>query len=249
MSYFLRTENCFLSDGFKSFLETINCWRGRRKAEYPNRFNMDYCNSEETAQGYFKRIVDNQFQNDPNRCSVETDMAVLADLKFTDRFIAYANIQVFICNGSDLETFYKDPLTPCMYLRLDYDLDCLGQLFSHSLPHVHISADGLPRFGFNCFTGNIILDFFDFIYRNFYPDRWIEWARLAYQNYNGKYHKEENEMFDLIIEEFKSNNHDYLSSRYAKNLNYIKKACQNIKDDLFQIRIDIDKADLLSYRI
>lgn len=69
------------------------------------------------------------------------------------------------------------------YLRLDYDLTALGPLLKEPMPHVHVEADGEPRFPVPAPDCDVLGWFLDFVYRNFFYDDWIVWAEVAWDDW------------------------------------------------------------------
>ena len=69
----------------------------------------------------------------------------------------------------------------------------LGDPFTHPLAHVHVSDESHPRFSLDGGTsGNVIVDYLEFLYRNYVFDDWLNWAKRQWLNQEGA---------DLIDEE------------------------------------------------
>jgi len=242
-----RPENDYFSIGFRHFLEAIRTYQAVTEVDFPRNYFLSRISPREKISDWFRRIVDDQLEGEVKPCVVEQNMGVFCRVIYKGDLITYANIQVIIADD-DLENFYFDPKIKCNYLRLDCDPNRLGEIFTHPLPHIHISESGSPRFGTDIFkSGNIVLDFFDFIYRNFYPNLWIEWAYRAYQE--GKRRRADNspDIFKPIAHAFKTNQLGILTTRYSQGLREIRNSCRSLKDSLFTKSINHQDASIILY--
>lgn len=68
------------------------------------------------------------------------------------------------------------------YYRLDFDTEDIGELFSHSYPHIHPNKDSQARLGWNIGSKTPIFDFFESFVIQFDVDSWIEWAASVLSN-------------------------------------------------------------------
>jgi hypothetical protein len=237
-----RNTDNFFSQCFCDLLEGIAPY-GRTEARYPAECKDHRISEGEGAHGWFKRLIDGPLEGRVERCAVEQNMAVVAHLEYAGEKITYANIQVLVAEA-DLESFYCDDAIRSWYFRLDYDLRCLGPLFKEPLPHIHCLPEGEPRFHCPAPTGNAVVDFFDFIYRNFHPEKWRDWAHRAYA---ASLLQGEKDLFEPIKAAFATNEHEALMTKYSDGLIALKRVCRNLKDDVFRHRIDPELADALSY--
>lgn len=244
MSY-LKPEEHYFSPGFRNLIVAIYPHKAKKEAHFPFGCHQTRCSGQETIHEWFCRIIDTQLEGAVEKCAVETNMGVFAHLRYDEASIAYANIQVLVAEA-DLETYYIDSRTRCSYFRFDYDLGCLGEIFKEPHPHIHSAPEGAPRFGPPIQHGNAVLDFFDFIYRNFHHEKWIEWARFAYDR-EGPFFGREEDIFEPIEAAFKANKHQELVSVYSKPLGHMKAACRSLKDKLFTGRIDLATAATIAY--
>lgn len=114
----------------------------------------------------------------PDLATIEDNIAVFLKLTWKDRKrLVYANIQTIITTSNLEDYYYLGVDAEAQYLRLDFDYKTLGDPFSHPLAHIHVEGDLSPRFaleGGN--SGNIIVDYLEFLYRNYVADKWLEWA-------------------------------------------------------------------------
>ncbi len=249
MSYISQDEYYF-SPGFNTFVLSTYPWENLKKVSFPSGCHNLRISSQETPHNWFKRIVDEQLNGKTEPCAVEENMAVFAKLVYDNGIITYSNVQVIIVDD-DLDIFYKSASPAninARYLRLDYDLSSLGEMFTHPHPHIHVTADGVPRFdAYFSHNGNIIIDFFDFIYRNFFIDKWKEWARNASKSNMASLENANSAVFDLIVDAFKANQCDVLTSKYANHIFHIKEGCRAVKEKIFPNKINPDITSVLCY--
>lgn len=245
----------YFSKGFQNFINVIWPYQGIKEAVYPPKCSETHISKNEEIHEWFKRIVDDHLGRDTSQCAMETGMAVFASLRFNDNIIEYANIQVLKTKpDKKLVDYYRHPdKVSCKYLRFDYDLKCLGEMFTHPHPHIHTTPDGSPRFWSTIYhngnvSENIVLDFFEFVYRNFYPEKWHDWARYACQS-KRPIIQEDDVKFDAIIEAFKANNQEAILSKYNRDLKRIKSRCRELKEKLFPFTMESERANGFTYEI
>ena len=201
------------------------------------------------AHAWFVQCVDSICAGEPKGCLVEDDLAVFAVVKWSaNKLLTFANVQVLKV-GCSLEDFYMGEAAQHHYLRLDLDHKSLGPLFSHPLPHIHVCAEGPPRFALdNSFSGNTVVDFLDLVYRQFYSEKWIVWAERVW---NEKYHEtsrnDEDNPFRIIREAFDGNQIDILRDHMA-TVERLKKVLQEAKEKLpFRLEMDDSDRQLFAY--
>ena len=240
-----RPDYDYFSPGFRNFLELIKPY-GRKEVLFPSGVAEARIGKQEHVHPWFRRLVDSALDSHVERCAVEENMGVFARLQYRDKgeIITHVNLQVLVTE-TDLETYYLNPDTRARYFRLDYDPDRLGPIFKEPLPHVHSRPVGAPRFSMWAPTGNVVVDFFDFIYRNFYHENWLGWAKHAYSRWQ---RSTGTDIFVPIEEAFKTKDgHTVLVSEYEKQLRDIKSACRTLKDRIFTARINAHSSKLLTY--
>ena len=149
---------------------------GRAFSCFPR--NLDDAQSRrktgECLRRWFVRMVDQFCGADPKLVALEDNLAVFVRLGWKKNKLIYANIQTVYAT-CDLEDYYLGAEAEAIYLRLDFDYHSRGDLFSHPLAHIHLEGEHSPRFtldGGN--SGNIILDYLEFLYRNYYPGKWLQ---------------------------------------------------------------------------
>lgn len=116
--------------------------------------------------------------------AIEDTLALFVELHWAERAISYANIQA-LWTSVPLREFVDACESPShQYLRLDYHPDeALGQLLKEPHPHLHVDADGEPRFPVPLSASKDVVGWFvDFVYRNFFYEDWIAWAKEAWDH-------------------------------------------------------------------
>lgn len=140
----------------------------RRKADEPSHTWLRRCAD---AFGGIEHVV------------LEDNLAMLIVMRLDGARITYANLQALWAEAP-LAMFMNGTGTEMhRYLRLDYDLSALGPLLKEPMPHVHVEADGEPRFPVPAPDCDILGWFLDFIYRNFFYEDWILWAEVAWDDW------------------------------------------------------------------
>jgi hypothetical protein len=125
--------------------------------------------------------VDEPLGRDTQACTIEDNLAFFLQFAWDDnRRFTYVACQALAVIGGTIEDVYlESPDAQVRYVRLEYDANPLmtGSLFSHPVAHVHAQPSEAPRFaleiGDDCF---ILIDFLDFLYRNFCHAAWSRWA-------------------------------------------------------------------------
>lgn len=206
--------------------------------------------TSDTAHTWFQRCVDKDLSGNIDRCKIEENIALFAGIKWKNNTeITYANCQVLIVIGGDLDAFYCGEPLECQYLRLDFDPNCLGAIFKESIPHVHCKGNGEPRFHIDSLsTGNVLIDFLDFVYRNYGHDQWVDWAR---NNWDMELRRMglSDDPFEAIIEAFKSSKSDILCCKYNTHIEAMKRCWRDSKDKLYPLRVQMAMLNLLSYNL
>ncbi|RLC18895.1 MAG: hypothetical protein DRI57_07820 [Deltaproteobacteria bacterium] len=235
----------------------LNTWgKPRGSLTFPGNYDISdgrWRYSAETSDVWFRRIVDTFFRGYPTCCAIADNIGMLALIKWEEKTnLVYANIQTIIVSGGDLESFYlsddleKDRLR-CQYLRLDLDMKSLGPLFKEPFPHIHSNPAHEPRFAFSFGdSGNVIMDFLEFIYKNYRYDEWMKWAENVWRK-NAREAGEEDDPFEGIVYAFKAGKADLLQNRFSKDLKRLKSYLQQAKDSSYPLRVKKELRDLLNY--
>jgi hypothetical protein len=117
------------------------------------------------------------------RVALEENLAIFMVVHLHGTEITYANLQALWSEMPVAKFVEGTGAEMHRYLRLDYDLEALGPLLKEPMPHVHVEADGEPRFPVPAPDCDIVGWFFDFVYRNFFYDHWIVWAEFAWDDW------------------------------------------------------------------
>jgi hypothetical protein len=179
---------------------------------------------------------------------LEDNLAVFARLGWNGRKqLLYANIQALIAN-CDLDDYYLGDEAEAMYLRLDFDYKTLGDPFSHPLAHIHMEGDLSPRFaldGGDC--GNIIVDYLEFLYRNYAPGKWLQWVqRLWARQFAASATPDATDPLPIIVDAFTSSQFNVLRDR-STDIDRIKRMLRKKKDELFDLHMDGSDRLILEY--
>ena len=161
--------------------------------------------------------------------------------------LVYANVQTVVA-ANDLEDYYLDVNGQAQYLRLDFDSKSLGVPFSHPLVHVHVEGELSPRFALDGGdSGNIIVDYLDFLYRNYAPMKWLKWAEREWnRELASAIEKRRVVPFSTIADAFSTNQLDFLRD-HAGLLNRFKRCIRRRKDEFFRFHMDASDRELLEY--
>lgn len=109
--------------------------------------------------------------------AIEDNLALLLVLHVDGRQLRYANLQALWSEVSIAAFAAGDGTETHRYLRLDYDPSALGSLLKEPMPHLHVEADGEPRFPLARGAASDPIGWFiDLVYRNYFYDEWIAWA-------------------------------------------------------------------------
>jgi hypothetical protein len=184
-------------------------------ADFPaNIGSIHFENSDRTIHQWFSRCVGLLPNNDPEYYSLddENEIAAFATIKWKDRRLTYVNCQFLILSGMGLSEFLRHgerPNSNAQYLRLDYDETCLGPIFKEPLPHIHSNPMREPRFPLeSIISGNMIVDFLSFVFRNYKHDTWLKWTRKRWERFTDY-------PVDSVIYAFMASKTDDMSNRYC----------------------------------
>jgi hypothetical protein len=224
------------SDG-SSNLHSALVSAGGTIRRFPGKYRDTRVDGE--LHGWFRRVVREQFDDDPDACVIEPNIAVLADLEVpTGDLIEKASIQVIVTQGESIEDYCmkEDGANQAQYLRLDFDLGCLGPMFKESLPHIHVKPDHEPRFALH--TGHVVAEFIDMIYRNYKHDLWMVWAsRVWHDELRRRGRNANTSVFMPVSEAFKASQIGYLISQ-SSELKQMKASWRAAREEMFPLQID-----------
>jgi hypothetical protein len=113
--------------------------------------------------------------------ALEENLALFMTARLNDGKITYANLQALWTEVPTASFAQGTGAERHRYLRLDHDPSAMGPLLKEPMPHLHVEAEGEPRFAAP--ASDVVAWFLDFVYRNFFYDHWIEWAKLAWEDW------------------------------------------------------------------
>jgi hypothetical protein len=153
-----------------------------------------------------------------------------------------------VVTDGTLEDFFLDAARPVVYLRLDLNYETLGDPFSHPLAHIHVSDESHPRFALDGGTSdNVIVDYLEFLYRNYVSDKWVRWARRQWLATSyAEAIDPEDDPFDRIVDAFTDSQFGELNTR-AQGIRQIKKTLREAKDALFANHMNGPDREILEY--
>lgn len=234
------------SNGVDRLLEAIRPYAGRGEAHFPKVLNESEARlaDNEDLHSWFVRLVDKFCGGEPERVALEENIGAFVTVRWLSKTeLDYANIQVLVATD-DLATFYLDGTTEVLYLRLDSDRQNLGELFSHPLPHIHVRGSLSPRFSLDGGTcGNIVIDFFEFIYRTYLSDKWCAWAERVWRS---KVPTIGRSPVMKVADAFQSCQFAVLQQR-SHDIARIKEVLRAEKDKVFKLHLRRCDRELLEY--
>ncbi len=132
----------------------------------------------EEAADWFRRCVRTHFGQDVHVCAVEDNLAVLLAIFGDKRKFHSIHCQAFAVVDGTLADVYGGVARTVRYLRLDYDNEEIGDLFSHPYPHIHAQPGDAPRLPLiPCNPACTLVDFLEGLYLNFAHRTWMRWAK------------------------------------------------------------------------
>lgn len=199
--------------------------------------------SAEDLHGWFVRLVDKYCQGDPLLVGIEENIALMAKFKWEKNRLTYASVPTLITE-STLEEYYLDGGS-ATYFRLDLNYETLGEPFSHPLAHIHIGDEDSPRFALDGGTsGNVVMDFLEFIYRNHVPAKWLQWARRQWLSEGAD--EQRAGQFNQIVQAFRDPQFNVLRAN-AHVILQVKRRLRDAKDSLFDSHMDGADREILEY--
>ncbi|MGL4461742.1 MAG: hypothetical protein ACRC1K_06270 [Planctomycetia bacterium] len=153
----------------------------------------------------------------------------------------------FDLSEEELQGDWKSVADP-YYLRLDLDYNTLGPIGTHPFPHVHFSPDGPLRTALDggCST-NVVVDFLEFVYRQFFHEKWLEWVASTWNDhYRGASGDESRNPFRDIVSAFK--NHDVERLReIAPSIAELSSVLTKAKEDMYKPRANASDQRISSF--
>jgi hypothetical protein len=235
------------SDGVDKLVATIRP-HGRPETAFPASLGADDTRraNGETLHAWFVRLVDKHCGGEPGLVGIEENIALMANFKWEKDRLIYACVPtlVTVCT---LEDYYLDGSHSATYFRLDLNDKTLGEPFSHPLPHIHVGDADTPRFALDGGTsGNVVMDFLEFIYRNHVPAKWLQWARREWLP-KGSDEKRVGQ-FNRIVQAFRDPQLTLLRDN-ARVIAQIKKRLRESKDSFFKAHMEGADREILEYPV
>ena len=243
------SDSMLFSVGVDTLLQAVRPY-GRDVSAFPPALNETEARRSpgETLHQWFMRVVNQFCDGDPKRTAIEDNIAVFVKLSWKDRKrLIYANVQTVVAE-CDLDDYYLGENAEAQYLRLDFDYKTLGDPFSHPLAHVHTEGDLSPRFALEGgIAGNILVDYLDFVYRNFVPVKWITWAEREWgREFVATANVGDVNFFPTIVDAFASSQFQILRD-HASLLSRIKRTLRKRKDESFGLHMEGADREILEY--
>lgn len=244
-------ESQLFSDGVDRLLKAIRPYGGLDRVAFPQNLTETAARRSpgEVLHAWFVRLVNDFCEGHPKRVAIEDNIAVFVRLIWKNKKrLLYANIQTLVVTD-DLDDYYLQAGAEATYLRLDFDYTTLGEPFSHPLAHIHVEGALSPRFaldGGN--SGNIVVDYLEFLYRHYVPAKWRKWAERVWgREYTPASEDEaEADPFVVIMQAFASSQFDILRDNSAA-MGRIKRALRRQKDEVFGLHMDGSDREILEY--
>lgn len=240
------------SPGSANLLQALRFYKTTSRVVFPQGYVRVGADSTKTTHDWFLECI-NQIKTAQNltdeadaiaACQIEENMGIFGIVGGSQDRLMYANLQAVIVHDGDLTSFYLGAAKSAQYLRLDYDLEALGPLFKEAAPHVHIRPDGEPRFAC-CVHQNIVAEFVDFIYRNYFHDVWVKWARRVWEKQASS--SADNEVFDRIVNAFNRADIEALVAEKS-TLDRMKSCWQRAVDSMYTTHAAVEHREALALR-
>lgn len=251
----------FVSQGLQAFLYRLSPnGQPEGSRSFPDSVDRSVLRfqRDETVKQWFNRCVDDLAKGDINLCQVEANLAAFASVswKQTDELV-FVTISI-LKTDRDLTDYYdlteshlhSEEWKSCnrpQYMRLDLDYNTLGPIGTHPFPHVHYSPDGPPR-GFLETNGsrNVVVDFMDFVHRQFFPRAWLNWARGVWQTRNRGLLRPEEDPFETIVRAYAENQIGILPD-LQEHIDEVAKVLNAEKRDMYRLRVNTDHQRLMAF--
>jgi hypothetical protein len=223
--------------GLEQLVYTLGIARPSARVAFPPAMARGKArrHADETATAWLRRCADEL--GGIEKIVVEENLALLLVVHVVDDKITYANLQALWAAVPLTQYASGDGTERHAYLRLDHDLSALGPLLKEPQPHVHVEADGGPRFPIAAPPGEVVGWFIDFVYRNFFYDDWIVWAEVAWD--------------DWCRETRRTNRWARLVSAFQQSQTGVIEADTDLREDLAQLKrcLRAERRKLFPYEV
>lgn len=201
---------------------------------------------DESAHLWMRRCI--EVVGGVDRLAVEENLSLLLVIRLRDGQLESANLQALWANVSIARFANGEGNTPHRYLRADHDTSALGPLLKESLPHVHVEAKGEPRFPVPPSGGSDLVGWFlDFIYRNFFYDKWIEWVEVAWDDWCTEANRPNR--WQRLVQAFSQGNIGVLERdpELREDLLQLKRCVLARRRELFPVEVDAERLRLFGH--
>lgn len=182
------------------------------------------------------------------RVAVEDNLALLLVVRVNEGMLEYANLQALWADVPIAKFVASDGTASHRYLRADHDTSALGPLLKESLPHVHIEADGEPRFPVHLSGARDLVGWFlEFVYRNFFYEDWIAWAEVAWDDWCVETNR--TNRWQRIVQAFNQSKVGVLEGDpdLREDLKELKRCLRTHRQKLFPMEIDAGRLRLFGH--
>lgn len=188
-----------------------------------------------TADWNLTEILTGKYADAVRTGLVEENLLVISRMNWrAGRIITYANIQVYVGQGV-YEAFRVGAVQTegqISYFRFDYHPKAAGRIMVEPIPHIHSLKSNEPRFSSrtDLASENPIVDFFEFIYRNYYPEKYESWI----ESISNTIQKSPQEDFlPILMNAFKAGQVEALPDKALVHLAMIKEKSIQAKNKFF----------------
>lgn len=237
------------ADAIATFLSTIRPWDRRSETCYPPK--MSGGDSSRSGSGslheWFVKMVDQFCDGDPAVWALELNLAVFAHFRWNGNQLIYANIQA-LRTTRELADYYCEESVGATYLRLDFDYETLGALFSHPLAHIHVGESKSLRFALDGGdNGNVIVDFLEWLYRTYAHRQWLHWVEREWaKEFESSAGEGDVNPLPDILDASRTNQFHILKD-HEHQIQRIKRMLRRRKDEMFDLHMNGSDRVILEY--
>jgi len=106
----------------------------------------------------------------------------------------------------------------------------------------------IPRYSLNGWpSGNVVVDFLEHVYVELFHDKWVQWARgLWAKHWEATGQRDDQSPFDRIVQMIHESKYNVLAG-FRTEIEILKRLLRNKKDEIFPLRLDQERSELLAY--
>lgn len=138
----------------------------------------------EDLHSWFRRVTGGSCPETVKRrllsCMFEGNAAFFGNYIWKAGLLYACSFQILLVDGKDLFSFRNsDAGCRSIYYRLDIEEYFRGNLFDHSVPHIHCGGNNAPRFPFPIQSGeSALVAFLEFVYHHHFYCKWLDWVMV-----------------------------------------------------------------------